>query len=410
MSSLAIGNIFIGNPGIADEPPKEAKKEALNGRVVHAAGDNPPDGCCKKIIKVIKAILDHIANGVKHVTGFLAHAVYSHDNIQSLCKFGNSAVAFAKYVFKAESEGFKNLQGQLVIVDGALDVADFIHDLKDWIVPKAYAKDSPKLLFWRHPGVTKWKIIGKALGTAAKALGVVKFTLDVGLLKLGQFSGYLNTIPFFGVIFQFSPLKVVKDSLTIVSSTLGIVDHGIGIKARNPKIELLKPKVKKWEAKNKLFKYLNMNDAEKQAELKGQSEAQYLINLKNNYINARISLNKLGKNVRGGLPNSEKKWASIKVDYENNEVREENKVKCKEKFENKSNELTNSKILNNKSWLAITFNVVKIAAMIMGLIGVFASAIGGTLPFIVTITVAWFITSSIGMARLYYGYKHQHVV
>lgn len=401
MSSLAIqSRIFVNNTEVVNSGAENCeKKEPLHLKIKN---------CFEKAIK-------EFVSAIRHAIEFLAHAVATHDNIQSLCKFGKSTISFFKYAFKAESEGFNNLKNELEVVDSAIDVADFIVDIKDWFVPKEDPKDGQKKMFFNHEGVTKWKILSKAFGTASKGLGAFKFLLDVGIIKLARFSAYLNTIPFFRVIMQFSPLRVVKDSIAMVSASLAIVDHSIGVHRKQPDIDKADLRLRKWEAKQSLLKYTAANEADRKAilakALKGENVAEneqeesYYKKLEIAYVNARNGLQKLGVESNRALP--EAKWTEVKTNYQNGDLAALEK-KCSEKVADKAKNLSNKKVLQNKDWLAIAFQAFKVAAIIIGLVGVFASLYGAA-AFLLILGAAWFVTSSIGMARLYYGFKHRHV-
>lgn len=399
-----------------------------------AAGGPPPppssirsDTCCDKIKRCFKAAIDHFVDAMKHVTEFFAHAVATNDNIQSLCKFGKSTIAFFKYAFKAETQGFNNLQAELNIVDSALDVPDFIVDLKDWIIPKEDPADGKKKMFWNHKGITKWKIISKAVGTLSKGLGTFKFFFEIGLIKLARLSAFLNTIPFFRVLGEFSPLRLVKDSLSAISASLAVVDHGIGIHKKRKWMReegnVVDLKLNKWKAKDKLRQYLIASDEQKQAilneALKGQNvpveerEQRYLQTLEDRYVRIRNDL--IGRGVQPSRRNEgenvlapAEKWEVVKVRYEDGNLKADNAKKCDAKMVQNATKLRdNGRVGQTKDWLGIAFQAVKVAAIIIGLVGLFVSALSGFVPFIIILSTAWFVTSSVGMARVYYGFKHR---
>lgn len=422
-SNLAIGNINNNAAPTVLPSTSEGRTVGLQRRVVRA---NPPDNCCTRIKECFK-----------HIAEFFANAVSTSENVQSVVKFGKSTISFIRYAFQSHSEGFNNLKDQLDIVDGVLDVTGLFSDIEAWVVPVANPSDpkSPKKVFWRQKETSKWKILSKAFGTASKVVGVVKFVLDIGLVKLGQLSATLNTIPFFQVILQFSPLRVVKDACTVISASFSIINESLGIHQKRQWNRdfgaIWEVKIVKWKAKEGLREYLALTTAEKQAKLEeefrnknipvDQHEPRYLEILKQQYLGARTALASL--NVRPktseqypqGLAvnapeRKEAKWEIIDARYRNGELLELNKQKCDQKITEKVQKIKNNgRISQNKNWFAIAFNVAKIGAMILGFVGIFASAIGGTLPFIIAVSTAWFITSSIGMARLYYGFKNRGI-
>lgn len=432
MSSLAIRDDFLIGNGALPQNILQNPVEGLQGRpveVLQPQGQAQPQeprrnrcyNCCDKIKEVFKKVIE-----------FLAYAVTTSENVQSVCKFGKSFIGFAKFAFKAQTAGFNNLREQFELVDGALDIADFLVDIKDWFVPKKDSNDSDQLkMFWNHKGMTKWKIVSKAVGTVSKTLGVVKFLMEVGLLKLGQISAYLNTIPFFHVVLQFSPLRVVKDSLTVISASLDVVHQGISVHAKRHDAHILDCKIDKWNAKEKLRSYLALTEEGKRISLERvlgnvaepERELQYLNNLKSDYLRARVDLNARGITPRARpqenapavilrenlFENREVKWEALKLRYQDGALAAVNVTKYQEKSAEKITKLNNNHISQNKNYLAIVFQVAKIAAIVIGLVGVFASAIAGTVPFIIALSTAWFITSTLGMARLAYNFRYQNV-
>lgn len=419
-ATIAVANLDKQETVVPEVAP--LSKESLKGRVGESV---PSKGYCDKIKALFKKIIDGFVHTIRHVVGFFAHSVGTHDNLQSIAKFGKSTVAFFKYAFKAQTEGLENLRSQLGIVDSFLDVPDFLVDLKDWIIKKNH--DGQEKLFFRHTGVTKWKIISKIVGTFSKGIGFVNFFIDVGLIKLGRISAYLNTIPFFGVILQFSPLRVIKDSLSIISALFGVADHGVLLRRAQKAAKIPEQKMKKWKIRENLREFLSLSPADKQAKLEQkykktnykdmppeEKEAEYIKSLKGKYIKVREILKGLGS-----VPKKELKKDEVALDPETKwqktvesitEVNAKDLVtKYKDKLDLHTKTFSERKIVQKKNWLAIAFNVFKISAITIGLVGLFAAA-GSNLIFLATLATAWFITSSIGIARLYYGFKHQHVV
>lgn len=376
----------------------------------------PKNNCCDKVTKCFKDAGYQVWDGTKHVIEFFAHAVGTHDNIQSICKFGKSAISFAKYAI-GESEGFNNLKAELEVVDAAVDVADLFVKVKELVVPTVDIDNEKRILF-KQKGVTKWKILSKAFGTVSTGMGAVKFFMDVGILKFARLSAYLDTIPVFKVVLQFSPFRVVKDSVTILSASLAIVDHSIGVKKHIKASLPLKLRLEKWKAKDELRTYLTSNQADKEKILRKQLTPQefrdktvqdreriYKEKLEMKYLSAKKDLEVLNIKPKNLELSPGQKWEVVKGNYENPELREANKVKWDNKLLEKSKNFSNKIVSRNKEWLGIAFQVTKVAAVIIGLLGVFAS-LYTVVPFLVVLTTMWFVVSSIGMARLYYGFKH----
>ncbi len=427
--SLAIGNnAFINNVEV-DNPERKVKNAKVAGF---------RRGLAKGLHKVADIIEPEnigakVSSCFRNTFAFLAYSVEHSERVQSVVKFGKSAVPFVKYVFKAETQGFNNLANDLDKVDSILDLVDFVNDVKDWFVPKvdplAPKDDQGQVvatMFWNHKGFTKWKLVSKIIGTASKVLGVVKFTLDIGLLKLGQLSAAMNSVPFLSVVLKFSPLRVVKDSFSIISAGFGIVHESIRIHQKTRDANILDYKIGKWEAKDELRKYLQLDEEAKQAVLNQkvqqqvpleQKEQLYLQQVEVRYMNARQALEHLNVQPRPGRENEparedmnpEQKWNHIKIQYANPEMQALNQVKCENKIKDKTVDFNNNAISRRKHAFTIAFNVAKIGAMIIGLVGIFAAAIAGNIAFIVALSTAWFITSVIGMGKLYYGYRHQNV-
>lgn len=391
MSSLAIG--FINNVGILnplENNPVEGN--GLDGRDVKViatpvgvggGGGAPAPNCCKAFFTRVWAV-------IQEIFGFLAHAFSSHNNMQAAAKLGKSVIGLSG-ALGHQTVGFNNLNQQLNIVDSAIDFVDVFVEAKDWLVPKEDPFDKKDKFFLKHEGVTKWKIISKSFGFVAKALGAFKFLVDVGLLELAKAA--------------LLPFRVVKDIIASISAAFAVADHGV---------ELHKQKLKhnKWIVKNDLRDFLSKTPEEKQAKLeevfKGQEvpvdgrENRYLEQLKGSYLSAREALIKFGVRLKAGAVQPERKWQVVNERYNNVDAMEANADKCEKK-------LSDKKVLQTKNWLAIAFNVVKIAAIAIGLVGALVSAIGGTIPFLLTLAVGWFLTSSVGMARVYYHYKHKHL-
>lgn len=390
---------------------------------VQAVGDLPNNdraekrkGLCDKITHSFNTAIKEFVHALKHIAEFMAHSVTTHTNMQAFCKFIKSTIAFFKYAFKAESTGFNNLRTQLDIVDGFLDVPEFIVDAREWLgLKKDHADNNREKAYWNQKGITKWKIISKAVGTVAKAMGTVNFFMTVGLF--GRLSATLNTIPFFNVVLQFSPWKVGKDFLTIISSSLGIVDHGIGLHRKDHQRKIIEFKQQKWQVKNALREFVALTDEEKLARVNAAEAPNpvakienYIEGLKKKYLSARQTLQNLGAKPRKeNQPLSpDAKWVDFRAKYQNRD--EQEITKCSNKISEKGQNLKDNRISKNKDWFAIAFNVAKIVSIMIGLVGVFFASISGLAPFLVTVAVAWFITSSVGMSRVYYGFKHKNVI
>lgn len=415
-SILAIGgrNIFSS---ATEVEALEAEKKA-----------RPDKGCCAKVKRVFQKAIDEFVNALKHVVEFFAHSVGTHSNMQSIAKFGKSSILFVKYVFQRQADGFNNLHQTLETVDSTIDLFDFIVDIKEWFSSKDHSDGKEKPL-WRHEGVTKWKLVSKAFGTVAKGLGSFKFLLDVGLLSLGKLSAAMSTVPFLGVILQFSPLRVIKDSLAAISAILVTVDHSIHLHQERKLGKIEEQKLKKWKIHDNVREFLALSKEEKivklDKEFKGTNyegksfedkKTEYLEQQKKGYLAIRQALKDLGakpkvREVSREEITPEEKWAKNVKAYKkpNEATKTEQNQQCTNKFEEHNKALSNKKILQNKNWFAIAFNIAKVAAIVLGLVGVFAAAVAGNVYFIAAVATLWFITSTIGMVRVYYSFKHQNV-
>lgn len=388
----------------------------------HAANANDSkNGASSKITSCFKNATEGFSNSIRNGVSFLAFTASQMIGVQSLCKLGNSAISFAKYVFSAQTEGFNNLREQLDTVDSALNVADFVASAKRWVVPEVDHTDGRKKFFWRHKEVTKWKIIGHAIGTVSKILGVAKFLMDVGLVKLGHLSEAIGTIPFFSKLAEFSPLKLFKDTLTIVYSTLYIVDTGLGLKKLNAKGKIVETKLAKWQIKNQLLDYCTKPSDQKSMKLtevfkkesvpEKERETVYFSRLFDKYLSCRLELQKLGvkprkENPLRGEDTPADKWNATKTHYQDGDLKVVNTIKCQKKVGEKQIALNKNKVSKTDSWLSTAFNVAKIAALVIGIAGIFAGAY--VMPaFLAIIATAWLVVSAIGMGRLYYGFKYK---
>lgn len=404
------------------------------------AGSVPNNGvgscsdCSTRIKNCFKNAKDNLVAGVQHVGEFLDHAVGSAENVQSICKFGKSTIGFIKYALKTHSEGFNNLREDLDVADGVLDFVDFFRDASDYAAMKPDKQDNNvRKHFWNHKGISTSKILSRAFGTTSRVLGVYKYVLELGLVNLGHVSASLNTIPLFNVILQFSPLRVVKDSLSIISASFGLVDQSKALhKHRKWKNgsegKIAELKLEKWKVKESLLEFLALNsDEARAAELEklfpqnAPNAEDYLASLRNKYLSARFSLARLGvvPRLRGDdqVPKIENnptmfareiKWGILRDRYETTDV-DVNRGACQAKIKNNVQKFTKNWVEQVKNWMGIAFNIVKIAAMVLGLAGIFvAASISGSLPYIVAVSAAWFITSAIGMGRMYYNFKHQN--
>lgn len=352
---------------------------------------------------VVVEAFKHLHAAFKHAAAFLAHSVSTSENVQSICKFGKSFIPFFKYAFSAETEGFNNLSKQFAIVDSTLEVAEFVTAVKDLFVPFADKKDKSidhpegkkkTLLF--HKDVSKWKKIGKCFGAASKVVGVFKFLLDIGILKLAQVSAYLNTIPVFKVIGEYSPLKLVKDTLTVISASFGIADHGVGIKEAQANKRLAALKARKWQVKENLLKDVSA----------GTLTQQRNDDLKTQYVAIKIALASLDKSVKAENKDANRKWAVTVARYNEQGRLGVHETHCKNKVGAKMDEVKKQKSALVSNWLGIAFNVAKIAAVAMGLTALFVLALSGPV-FALVLGSAWLVTSSIGMCRLYYGFRQK---
>lgn len=414
MSSLAIGNNNIINNADVNNPAAIREAQGLEGRRVQPP---PPrkKGYCDKIL-----------NGFRNSVAFFAYSVEHSERVQTVVKLGKSVIPFAKYVLKAETPGFNNLADDLNKVDSILDLVDFVNDAKGWFVPnvdplaprddQGHPLEKPTM-FWKHRGFTKWKMVSKITGTASRVLGVVKFTLDIGLVKLGQFSAHLDSIPVLSVVLKFSPLRVVKDSFSIVSATFAVVHESSRVHDKIHDYKVHNRKLQKLEAKEELARYFKLGENERQALLQqeikrelpnNEREVLYLNTLQLKYFNARQALVKLNAPLKGDVVH-ERQWNQILANYQDENLVDLKKQRCETKIKGEALDIKNNRISRNKHALTIAFNVAKIAAMIIGLVGVFAAAIAGNIVFIAALSTAWLITSTIGITKLYYGYRHQNV-
>jgi len=366
--------------------------------------------CCAKVIRSFKEAIQHFVDAIKHTVAFLAHSMTAAVSVQSLCKFGKSTINFAKYAFKAESPGFNNLRHQLETVDGVLDIAELMGDTKYWTTGH-----------WKKDSV--WRVIGKGFGTASRVLGVTKLFVDIGLVSLAKVAAHLNRVPFFRVVGEYSPLKLFKDAFTVISASFTIVDTSIVLHRKCTDenivkdIEIQEIKLKKWKIRDHYFKFMNMSDVEKNNKLiKKYALDSQLCERSEERENAPVA-----EDRQYARRNAYVQHLNAKMDDLRNKLRDKYTIEPKhnhllENMENMSvyrcqgnlikrtQELKNHKVDKTKNWITIAFNVVKIAAVSLGLVALFALALQGPVLALV-LGAAWLLTSSMGMAKLYYEFR-----
>lgn len=379
-------------------PPPENRVRPLD-----IGGNPPPQGdhprsCAVKIKEVFLRVIQYVVDALKHTVAFLAHAVTTTENFQSICKFGKSLIEFFKYAFSIHNQGFGNLRNTLATGCDALDLAEFAIGTKEMFVGEKGVNGQRKYL-WNDPEVSKWKLISKITGYAAKVLNVVQFLMNHGLLKLAQFSAFINSVPVLKVIADFSPLRLVKDTLGLISSSFGIADQAIGLDKSYQNKELQTLKLHKWEVKNALYTYLTETPEENIDNAK-------IDVLRNNYIVHRLAIEALKPADVAHIPQDliEHKWDATVATYTDRQIINLNRVHCQTKIADKNANIDKNKVAITSGWLGVAFNVVKIVAIALGLAAVFALALSGPL-FVAALTGLWLVTSTIGVVRLYYGFR-----
>ena len=441
---------------------------------------------------------DEFIKGVQHWAGFTAYVVGRHNGMQALAKFLKSTTKFSEVVLGQTSEGFKNLHVRLDMFDNIIELIDFIKDLEEWFKKEKEFADpnDPNVPrpFWKSEKTSNWKIVGKAFGTVSKGMGTINFCVNVGLITLGRVSAVIDAVPVFKFAMQFSPFKLVKDTLSSVQAACSIVEHSITVHKRREWLNSFgvqhEMKIKKWKAINNLRRYYTDTQF-KTAELAKMAKEQkktdtspmetpekaYLDKLFEEYTKAReeyFRFDGVRKNASKtpefpktlpvtsnippaiteippaiteilqdlppplpqeiGSPEGTSplpmqdispppatsqdpavnppdpiqnpiltKWEAIEKAYMT-EAGYKSAEECKTRIVKNSEKVEEYEVKRNKAWLAVAFNVAKLAAIIIGLTSVFVFT--GTIGMVVTITVAWFITSTIGIARFYYDYRH----
>jgi hypothetical protein len=383
---------------------------------------NPRCGCCDKVTSCV-------GGAIRNVADFFAYAVGKSDNLQPVCKFTKSAISTTNLILEnivqphlghlEVIKGLGNLKAVVDTTDTFLDPVDLVLDLVGYLPKQEFRKvegEVKEVNVWFFEGVTPWKIVSKLVGTVSKILGLVKFIFELGLINLGKIAAYVLI-----------PLRIIKDSLTAISAGFDVAHHGVSIAkklewSKSDECKIYTAKRDKWKAKDELrhFYTLRTDDAEKaflDAKIKDEEVGvgetkldKYMTDLRQRYLTARTELANLGVVARReNPPTPEDKWVDTDDRYARGIV-PDLKEKCFERIELRDKKIRdNSGVSITKNILAIIFQVAKIAAILIGLVGVAFAAIAGTLPFIVTLTVAWLITGTVGMVRMGYGFRHQNV-
>lgn len=362
----------------------------------HKPANNLASSSRNKITNCAKKVFENFSHAVRHIVAFYAYSFSTSESIQSVCKLAKSSIYFAKYAFKAQTPGFNNLYNHFDVVDTVLDVGGIFGDAKYWVT-KGWHKDS------------SWKVASKAFGSVSRGIGTGQFLVNMGLLNLAKVSVQLNRLPFFRVLSLLSPLRVIKDTLGIISSSLSLVDTSLALQKKNSDVtsEIEKLRLNKWELKKRAIKFLNLNETQKAAKLKAKFgkekfektsadalEQEYLNDLDKKFLSLREKL----------VSQYEQRLHSTHATLFDS-IADKKLVDCKVRIVERDQLVKDYQASKTKDWLSIAFNVVKIAAIAMGLVG-FALTLN-TAAFFIALGAAWLATSAVGMARLYYSFRHE---